>query len=274
MSPPVWLHCGDCGTQGAGRWFLSSCGRIVCKDCHPQLSVNHCQACRGPCSRTVELTSRSPPDVKNIFSDPSDLIKPIVKTLDFQEKQKRSFLAGQTKRLAALDAKHKEFLKQKEERITAIEMAKMRLAQLQRDIAEKKEHQRNGDPRQWSGRDRPLSHSSLYNPFPNEHQHCDDFFQTPKKRQDETFGVNEGGFLQLKTPTPGVFHGEKDDRPRVKDPVKKRSMTSATGEHILERLDNSSEKPLREKIKMRQRHQKYHSFFSPDYNKQYDPNHP
>ena len=104
MSPPVWLHCGDCGTQGTGRWFLSSCGRIVCKDCHPQLSVNHCQACRGPCSRTVELTSRSPPDVKNLFSDPSDLVKPIIKTLDFQEKQKRNFLGGQTKRLAALDA--------------------------------------------------------------------------------------------------------------------------------------------------------------------------
>merc|ERR1719154_1073114 len=156
----------------------------------------------------------------------------------------------------------------------------MRLAQLHRDIAEKKEFLRKGNPGQWSGRDRdhpvPVSQSSLYNQFPNEHQdkdnhHCD-FFQTPKKRQDETYGVNDGGFLQLKTP--GVFHGEKDDRPRVKDPVKKRSMTSATGDHILERLDNSSEKPLREKIKMRQRHQKYRSFFSPDYNKQYDPNHP
>ena len=187
MSPPVWLHCGDC------------------KDCHPQLSDNHCQACRGPCSRTVELTSRSPPDVKNLFSDPADLIKPIVKTLDFQEKQKRNFLAGQTKRLAALDAKHREFLRQKEERIAAIEKAKMRLAQLHRDIAEKKEHLKNlnGDPREWSGRDYPVSQSSLYNQFPNEHQDKDnhqcDFFQTPKKRQDETYGVNDGGFLHLES---------------------------------------------------------------------------
>ena len=36
---------------------------------------------------------------------------------------------------------------------------------------------------------------------------------------------------------------------------------------------NSSEKSLREKIKMRQRNQKYHSFFSPDYDK-FDQNNP
>ena len=222
--------------------------------------------CSTNCSARINESSFA----KSRQKTPKKLKQKSQKTYNFQEKQKRNFLAGQTKRLAALDAKHREFLRQKEERIAAIEKSKMRLAQLHRDIAEKKEHHRNGDPRQWSGRDRPLSHSSLYNPFPNEHQHCD-FFQTPKKRQDETYGVNEGGFLQLKTP--GVFHGEKDDRPRVKDPVKKRSKTSATGDHIFERLDNSSEKPLREKIKMRQRNKKYHSFFSPDYNK-YDPNNP
>ena len=122
-----------------------------CNNCHPQLRVQHCQACRGPCSRSVELNSRSPPDVKNLFSDPSDLIKPIIKTLDFQEKQKRSYLLSQSKRLAALDAKQKEILRQKKERIAAIEKAKLRLAQLHRDIAKKKEQLRNGAPSQEIG---------------------------------------------------------------------------------------------------------------------------
>ena len=240
-----------------------------CNDCHPQLRVQHCQACRGPCSRTVELNSRSPQDVKNLFSDPSDLIKPIVKTLDFQEKQKRSFLLGQSKRLAALDAKQREILRQKKERIAAIEKAKLRLAQLHGDIAKKKEQLRNGAPRDRNCVDHPRYQSSLCKQFPNEDQDKDyhqNLFETPNKRQDETYGINDGGFLQLKTP--GVFYGEKEDRPRVKDPIKKKSKISATGNNILERLErleNSFENPLREKIKMRQRNQKYHSFFSPDY---------
>ena len=248
-----------------------SCGRIVCKDCHPQLSVQHCQACRGPCSRSVELNSRSPPDVKNLFSDPSDLIKPIIKTLDFQEKQKRSYLLSQSKRLAALDAKQKEILRQKKERIAAIEKAKLKLAQLHGDIAKKKKQLRNGAPRDQNSVDHPRSQLSLCKQFPNDDQdkdHHPNLFETPKKRQNETYGINDGGFLQLKTP--GVFYGKKEVTPRIKDPIKKRSKTSATGNNILERLErleNSFENPLREKIKMRQRKHKYHSFFSPDYDK-------
>ena len=164
----------------------------------------------------------------------------------------------------------------------------MRLAQLHGDIAKKKEQLRNGAPRDRNCVDHPRYQSSLCKQFPNEDQDKDyhqNLFETPNKRQDETYGINDGGFLQLKTP--GVFYGEKEDKPRIKDPIKKRSKTSATGsnnilerleklensfenplrEKIKMRLDNSFENPLREKIKSRQRNQKYHSFFTPDYDK-------
>lgn len=263
MPAPVWLHCGDCSTRGSGRWFLSSCGRIVCSDCKPLLQVHHCPTCRGPCSRTVELTSRAPLDVKNLFTDPSDLIKPISKILDFQEKQKRSWLMAQTKRLSDLDAKYKEFLRRKEERMTAIEKARSRLAQLRRAVDEKKALLRNGDQRVWRSTDRPETRSS-YNNFPNEYQNVDqdrDLFSTPKKNQDETYGVNDGGFLQLKTP--GVFHGDRGDLAQMKDPFKKRIRTSTTSHH-----SNESD-GIREKI--RHRNKLVPGFFTPDYSK-YDSN--
>jgi len=268
MPAPVWLHCGDCSTQGTGRWFLSSCGRIVCSDCHPQLRVNHCNACRGPCSRTVELTPRAPTEVKNLFADPSNFIKPISKMIDFQEKNKRRFLAIMTKRLADLDAKHQEFLRQKEERLVAIEKAKARLAQLHREIDEKKQLIKKGAnaPTDWNNRDRPASQSSLYN-LQNISQSQDmvpNFFSTPMQHHDETYGVNDGGFLQLKTP--GVFHGDKDDDHKIKDPAKRRKKASSTGSNV------SFEKtPLREKIRQKQRDKLLPSFFSPTYDK-YDPN--
>ena len=232
---------------------------------HPLLQVHHCPTCRGPCSRTVELTSRAPPDVKNLFTDPSDLIKPISKILDFQEKQKRSFLLNQTKRLSLLDAKYKEFLRMKEERMTAIEKARARLAQLHRAIDEKKALLRIRDPRGWSSedRDRPEFQSS-YQIFPSECQNVDqhrDIFSTPRKNQDETYGVNDGGFLQLKTP--GVFHIDRGDLAQMKNPFKKRIRTSATSHH-----SNESD-GIREKI--RHRNKLVPGFFSPDYSK-YDPN--
>ena len=131
------------------------------------------------------------------------------------------------KRLAALDAKQKEILRQKKERIAAIEKAKLRLAQLHGDIAKKKEQLRNGAPRDRNCVDHPRYQSSLCKQFPNEDQDKDyhqNLFETPNKRQDETYAINDGGFLQLKTP--GVFYGEKEDRPRVKDPIKKKARSA------------------------------------------------
>ena len=270
MPAPSWLHCGDCATRGTGRWFLSSCGRIVCSECQPQLKVNHCNACRGPCSRTVELTSRAPTEVKNLFADPSETLKPVSKMLDFQEKHKRSFLAAMAKRLADLDAKHKDSLRQKEERIVAIKKAKTTLAQLHKDIEEKKKLLRNGAPSDWNSRDRPGSQSSLYNRFPNKHQIQDqpsDFFSTPKKQQNETYGVNDVGFLQLKTP--GVFHGDKVDQLKIKDPAKRKE-TSASSNNSRYSMEKT---PIREKIRQRQRDRVIPSFFSPDYDK-YDSKNP
>ena len=60
------------------------------------------------------------------------------------------------------------------------------------------------------------NHRDLYNRFPNKHRSQDqptDLFSTPKKEQNETYGVNDVGFLQLKTP--GVFHGDKVDISKV-----------------------------------------------------------
>ena len=38
------------------------------------------------------------------------------------------------------------------------------------------------------------------------------------------YGVNDGGFLQLKTP--GVFHGDQENDNKIKDPAKRRKKTA------------------------------------------------
>lgn len=145
MSPPVWLHCGDCDIRVREKWFLH-----VREDCLQRLSTSAQRqplpGLQGPLLQDSGTHPQVTTDVQEPLSDPSDLIKPHRKDARFPREKQNGVSGGtDTKRLAALDVKHKEFLKQKEEeRITAIEMAKMRLAQLLRDIvAEKKEHHRH-----------------------------------------------------------------------------------------------------------------------------------
>ncbi len=84
-----------------------------------------------------------------------------------------------------------------------------------------------------------------------------------RREIDETYGVNDGGFLQLKTP--GVFYGDKeDDHKIIKDRAKRRKKTSSTGNNVFERPDSLDKTPLREKIRLKQRDKLFPSFFSPD----------
>ena len=248
----------------SGHGQMVPCGRIVCSECQPQLKVNHCDACRGPCSKTVELTSRAPTEVKKLFSDPSELLEPVSKMLDFQEKHKRSFLAAMSKRLADLDAKHRDSLRQKEKRIVAIKKAKTTLAQLHKEIEEKKKLLSYGAARERNSRDRPGSQSSLHNRFPDKNQIQDqpsDLFSTPKKNQNETYGADEVGFLQLNTP--GVFHGDKVDQLKTKDPARRKETSASSNSSLFSR----EKTPIREKIRQRQRERDFPGFLLPDYSK-------
>ena len=55
----------------APRLHITSCGRVVCHSCIPSLGAFNCPTCRGPCTRTIPLNSKAPPNVLNLFKDVS-----------------------------------------------------------------------------------------------------------------------------------------------------------------------------------------------------------
>ena len=97
MPPPLWLHCNVCHNRQARSWHLSSCGKVVCQDCLQRIKTTRCGDCQGPCTKSVELNSRAPKDVQMLFGDVTEEIKKVWKIIDFQEKNKASFLRAMKK---------------------------------------------------------------------------------------------------------------------------------------------------------------------------------
>ena len=76
---------------------MSSCGKMVCQDCLQRIKTTRCGDCQGPCTKSVELNSRAPKDVQMLFGDVTEEIKKVGKIIDFQEKNKASFLLAMKK---------------------------------------------------------------------------------------------------------------------------------------------------------------------------------
>ena len=102
MPMPSWLHCNVCHNRQTRSWHVSSCGKVVCQDCLERIRTTRCGDCQGPCTRTVELNSRAPEDVKRLFRDVVDEIKKVGKIFDFQEKHQAKFLLAKKKRIKKL----------------------------------------------------------------------------------------------------------------------------------------------------------------------------
>ena len=112
---PSWVHCNVCMEQGGSSLFISSCGKVVCINCKPSLSSTHCDTCRGPCTRTIQLNSRAPQEVLRLFEDPSSHLKSMMKCLDFQSQQKKRLLNYHRNLLNEKEEQVKAILKRKEE---------------------------------------------------------------------------------------------------------------------------------------------------------------
>jgi len=136
--PPTWLHCNVCFERQAKSWHISACGKVVCEDCLQQVRTSHCGDCRGPCTRTIELNSRAPKDVKRLFGDVTEEIKAVSKIIDFQDKHKAKFLLSLRNKNAMLDKKRSDMNKVKKKKLAEIENAKARLAAAKEKIKKKK----------------------------------------------------------------------------------------------------------------------------------------
>ena len=162
------------------------------------------------------------------------MIKSLSKVIDFQDKQRASFLSGLSKRLSDVRAQTDDLAGKNMEKRSAIEKTKKRLSQvLKKNAILRKKLRRIRDEKE-GGTQRPRQDSGIFSssndqPFPlqshggnRRHDPRPNLFSTPKKQDPEdTYGVDDGGFLQLKTP--GAFQGGKEDQPSLRNPAKKKS---------------------------------------------------
>ena len=115
MSAGVWAHCVICKTLARElngvSLLITSCGRLLCRSCCPRLGTfsgnkilgknfedkfarsrdTSCRTCVGGCN-TVEMNGKAPSNIQNLFKDVSSQMKFIVKTLDWQDAQKKSIV--------------------------------------------------------------------------------------------------------------------------------------------------------------------------------------
>ena len=80
---PIWMHCNLCFERQTKSWHISSCGKIVCQNCVQKLKMTHCEDCKGPCTRTIELNSKAPKEVQRLFGDITYEIKAVSKIMNF-----------------------------------------------------------------------------------------------------------------------------------------------------------------------------------------------
>jgi len=112
MSAVVWAHCVICKTLvrelNGVPLLITSCGRLVCQSCCPRARDTSCPTCVGGCN-TVEMNSKAPTNIQNLFKDVSSQMKAIVKTLQWQDAQKKSIVEHRIKEAARLEAKERAY---------------------------------------------------------------------------------------------------------------------------------------------------------------------
>ena len=215
------MHCNICSERQARSWHISSCGKIACQNCVQKLKKTHCEDCKGPCTRTIELNSKAPKEVQRLFGDITNEIKAVSKIMNFQDTQKAKFIHALKRNNDNLDQRRAEMKKLKESKLAKIEEAKMRLAAVNEEIKRKKSLIKSYDanaenqPPGFMGenvywRSESLFHiaappppsDSLVSLFPQPQTGAPGFLtSTPVPPQTQT--VNhplEGDFMQLRTP--------------------------------------------------------------------------
>ena len=251
------MHCNLCFERQARSWHISSCGKIACQNCVQKLKKTHCEECKGPCARTIELNSKAPKEVQRLFGDITNEIKAVSKIMNFQDTQKAKFISALKRNNDNLDKRRAEMKKLKESKLSKIEEAKMRLAAVNEEIKRKKsliksydanaENQppgfmgENVDRRSESLFDiaaPPPPSDSLLSLFPQPETGEPGFFtSTPVPPQTQTGNHTlDGGFMQLRTPAAwycpegrrrreGMKANRSFDRPRAEE-VKSPTRTS------------------------------------------------
>jgi len=110
MSAVVWAHCVICKTLvrelNGVPLLITSCGRLVCQSCCPRGRDTSCPTCVGGCN-TVEMNSKAPSTVQNLLKDVSAQMKFIVKTISWQDAQRKSIIEHRAKEAERLQAKER-----------------------------------------------------------------------------------------------------------------------------------------------------------------------
>lgn len=110
MSAGTWAHCVICKTLArqlnAVPLLVTSCGRLVCQNCCPRSRDTSCPNCVGGCN-TVVMNNKAPSNIQNLFKDVNSQMKHILKTLTWQDAQKKSIVEHWAKEAARLEEKER-----------------------------------------------------------------------------------------------------------------------------------------------------------------------
>jgi len=221
--------------------------------------MTYCRDCKGPCTRTIELNSKAPKNVKRLFGDIAEEIKAVSKMLKFQDMQKAKFIHALKRNNgnAEFDDRWNEMNELKECQLAEIEEAKIRLAAVNAEIKRKesliKSYDANAEnqPPGFTGENVDGRSGSLFHTpapfkssdsllFPRPETGAPGFItSTPIPPQTQTGNHTlEGDFMKLRTPASwynpeGMGRGEEVkanrrsfDRPRakVKSPASRTSI--------------------------------------------------
>jgi len=106
----LWVHCSLCMTMGesSSGLLITSCGRVICKGCRPQLVKSVCDSCSGPCNNILPLSRKAPSKVLKLFKNDSEQLKEAFKNVSWQQKQKQSILEHKKANIERLENEEKE----------------------------------------------------------------------------------------------------------------------------------------------------------------------
>ena len=190
--------------------------------------MTHCRDCKGACTKTIELNSRAPKDVKRLFGDVGEEMRKFSKIIDFQDKHKAKFLLTLKIRIAKLDEINYERTELERNKLAKIEEVKKRLEAKQEEVRQKKFMIKSieDERKPWFGTSTP-AYKQTCNNWLDTHLETSEAWPSPgvKRRRDDEAVMKIAGqdgrnspeepFMKLVTPAAwygGQGHGGKRQR--------------------------------------------------------------
>lgn len=88
-----WFHCNGCGQKEKTTYKMTSCGHIICAQCH-QAAPDNCTLCQAKNVKVMDIGSElfKNPDISSLFKHQSDEIRNLGRNWEIQMSQYKGLL--------------------------------------------------------------------------------------------------------------------------------------------------------------------------------------